>query len=132
MSPADALRRIALLLERTQAPTYRVKAFRAAAKALDEAGPQQVATLAAVGGLRTLAGVGETTEAIALQALAGEVPAYLQRLEAETAGPVATGGEALRAALRGDCHSHSDWSDGGSPIGRWHRRLASWATSTLC
>ena len=22
---------------------------------------------------------------------------------------------ALRAALRGDCHTHSDWSDGGSP-----------------
>ena len=25
--------------------------------------------------------------------------------------------DALRAALRGDCHTHSDWSDGGSPIG---------------
>src|SRR4029450_12587594 len=24
---------------------------------------------------------------------------------------------ALRQALRGDCHLHSDWSDGGSPIG---------------
>ena len=22
----------------------------------------------------------------------------------------------MRAALRGDCHTHSDWSDGGSPI----------------
>ena len=21
----------------------------------------------------------------------------------------------MRAALRGDCHTHSDWSDGGSP-----------------
>ena len=26
------------------------------------------------------------------------------------------GAKAIRAALRGDCHSHSDWSDGGSPI----------------
>ena len=25
----------------------------------------------------------------------------------------------MRAALRGDCHTHSDWSDGGSPPGRW-------------
>src|SRR4029079_12366656 len=25
-------------------------------------------------------------------------------------------GRILRAALRGDCHVHSDWSDGGSPI----------------
>ena len=30
--------------------------------------------------------------------------------------PLATGGEDLRRALRGDLHSHSDWSDGGSPI----------------
>jgi putative hydrolase len=29
---------------------------------------------------------------------------------------VAEGAAALRAALRGDCHSHSTWSDGGSPI----------------
>ena len=27
----------------------------------------------------------------------------------------ATEHSALRAALRGDCHTHSDWSDGGSP-----------------
>ena len=27
-----------------------------------------------------------------------------------------TGGRDLRARLRGDLHSHSDWSDGGSPI----------------
>jgi putative hydrolase len=26
------------------------------------------------------------------------------------------GGEKMRAALVGDCHTHSDWSDGGSPI----------------
>jgi putative hydrolase len=29
---------------------------------------------------------------------------------------VAEGAAALRAALRGDCHTHSTWSDGGSPI----------------
>ncbi len=51
-----------------------------------------------------------------LETLAGEVPGYLARLEAEPQGPVAEGGEAIRAALRGDCHTHSDWSDGGSPI----------------
>ncbi len=43
------------------------------------------------------------------------MPDYLTPLEA-TAGPLATGGENLRAALRGDLHTHSDWSDGGSPI----------------
>src|SRR5690606_25512857 len=34
----------------------------------------------------------------------------------QTAGPLVPGGRDLRARLRGDLHSHSDWSDGGSPI----------------
>ena len=42
---------------------------------------------------------------------------YLRRLEAIEGQPVAEGAAALRAALRGDCHAHSTWSDGGSPIG---------------
>jgi putative hydrolase len=49
------------------------------------------------------------------EAAAGRVPGYLADLE-ERARPLAQGGERLRAALRGDCHLHSDWSDGGSPI----------------
>ena len=51
-----------------------------------------------------------------VEALRGEVPAYLARLEAEPVPEPDPGATALRAALRGDCHSHSDWSDGGSPI----------------
>ena len=46
----------------------------------------------------------------------GEVPERLAKLEREYAGPLTPGGQELRAALRGDLHSHSDWSDGGSPI----------------
>src|SRR6516165_10744201 len=32
-----------------------------------------------------------------------------------SAAPPPWPADALRAALRGDCHTHSDWSDGGSP-----------------
>ena len=49
------------------------------------------------------------------QALDGRVPDYLADLE-KTYAPLVEGGEEIRAALRGDLHSHSDWSDGGSPI----------------
>jgi putative hydrolase len=51
---------------------------------------------------------------VAVEALEGGVPAYLERLQAD-ARPRAEGGEEVRAALRGDLHSHSDWTDGGSP-----------------
>ena len=113
--PVAALRRIAFLLERRMAATYKVQAFRKAAATALTVGPQELAARAAAGTLQELAGIGKATEAVVVEALAGAVPAYLATLEAD-AGPLATGGEALRARLRGDLHTHSSWSDGGSPI----------------
>ena len=49
-------------------------------------------------------------------AVRGELPDRLAELEKEHGGPLTEGGQELRAQLRGDLHSHSDWSDGGSPI----------------
>jgi putative hydrolase len=49
------------------------------------------------------------------EALSGELPAYLKTLQ-DKAKPLVRGGEELFARIKGDCHTHSDWSDGGSPI----------------
>jgi putative hydrolase len=116
VDPVEALRRTAFLLERRREETYRVRAYRAAADALAALPPGELAARVEAGTLTELKGVGPKTAALAVEAAGGSVPAYLVELEAAADGPVTAGGGALRALLRGDLHTHSDWSDGGSPV----------------
>jgi putative hydrolase len=127
--PVDDLRRIAFLMERRHEATYRVRAFRRAADVLSEIPVDSLQRRVQLGTLRQLPGIGEKTAAVVAQSLAGELPDYLADLEQGAGEPVneraadgsrldapTPAGVALRHALRGDCHTHSTWSDGGSPI----------------
>ena len=116
LTPYDALRRIAYLLERSRAGTYRVQAFRGAAATVLGIDPAELRSRAAAGTLTELPGIGSATEAVIRQTLEGELPEYLKSLEDKATEPLVAGGLDVRAALRGDLHSHSDWSDGGSSI----------------
>ncbi len=113
--PAEALRRIAYLLERGRAETYKVRAFRTAAAAIADRPVEELAAMTPAG-LQALPGVGKTTAQVIAEVSRGEVPSYLRKLEGTDAADLTGSALELREALVGDCHSHSDWSDGGSPI----------------
>jgi putative hydrolase len=114
--PVADLRRIAFHLERANEATYRVRAFRSAAATIAALPADELAERAAAGTLSELSGVGEVTARCVEESLAGEEPVYLRRLAATEGTDLQGAAAELRDALKGDCHLHSDWSDGGSPI----------------
>jgi putative hydrolase len=117
LSPADALDRVVYLLDRALAEGRRVQAYAKARDLARELGDDAIAQHHVDGTLLDLPGIGPSTSKVIVMALDGGIDEYLSKLEVETAIDEGEGGE-LRAALKGDCHTHSTWSDGGAPIKR--------------
>lgn len=112
--PAADLREIARLLERVGGQSRRATAFRQAAAsvaALTDGERRQHEQAHSWG---TLAGVGPTSRTAIEQSVAGRIPSYLADLQRSKVDLASAG--AVRAALQGDLHMHTEWSDGCCPI----------------
>jgi putative hydrolase len=114
---ARTLHRIAHLLERGQASRYRAAAYRRSGDVIRDLPDDVWRMRVRDGRWRDLPGVGESTAQVITDVLEGRVPAVLAELEGDAgARRVSAAGQALRDAVRGDLHSHTEESDGVAPF----------------
>ncbi|TVS77757.1 PHP domain-containing protein [Mycobacterium helveticum] len=113
MDPVVALRQIAYYKDRAREDSRRVMAYRNAAdvvEGLDEAARERHGQ---ADSWQSLPGIGPRTAKVIAQAWSGREPDTLVELRSAATD---LGGGQIRAALRGDLHLHSNWSDGSAPI----------------
>ncbi|WNG85096.1 PHP domain-containing protein [Mycobacterium sp. ITM-2016-00316] len=113
MDPIAALRRIAYYKDRAREDSRRVMAYRNAADVVEAMTPEHREKVGKANSWQTLPGIGPKTAKVIAQAWAGREPDTLAELRVAAAD---LGGGAIRAAIKGDLHLHSNWSDGSAPI----------------
>jgi putative hydrolase len=113
MDPVTALREIAYYKDRAREDSRRVMAYRNAADIVEALDDTERERHGAANSWQALPGIGPKTAKVIAQAWAGREPDAL--VELRSAAEDLGGGE-VRAALRGDLHVHSNWSDGSAPI----------------
>jgi putative hydrolase len=113
MDPVTALRQIAYYKDRAREDTRRVMAYRNAADVVERLTEAERERHGAANSWQSLPGVGPKTAKVIAQAWSGREPDALVELRENAAD---LGGGEIRAALKGDLHVHSNWSDGSAPI----------------
>jgi putative hydrolase len=112
----SAIDRAIALLDRGLADPYRVGAFIKARSTVTTIRDAELRRRAIDNTLHELPAIGAKTAGVIRCAVLNEPDRYLESLEVETQIPVTPEGAVLRAALKGDLHAHTDWSDGGATI----------------
>ena len=111
----EALTRAIYFLDRELAPSNKIRAFQKAKSIVADLDDNELAARVQGGTLTDLDGVGKSTASVIVEAINGVSDGYLAKLDERSALPVGEGA-GVRAAIKGDCHLHSDWSDGGATI----------------
>ena len=102
-------------LDRELAPAPKVRAFQRALAAVEALDETELAQRAAAGTLTEIDGLGPSTARVVAEAIAGVDDGYLAQLERRSRVPAGAGGPVMER-LRGDCHCHTTWSDGGASL----------------
>src|ERR1700757_702960 len=113
MDPVTALRQISYYKDRSRHDPRRVMAYRNAADVIEALDPAARERHGQANSWQSLPGIGPKTAKVIDQAWSGREPDLLVELRSAAED---LGGGDLRAALRGDLHLHSNWSDGSAPI----------------
>ncbi|MBV8930159.1 MAG: PHP domain-containing protein, partial [Mycobacteriaceae bacterium] len=121
MDPVAALREIAYYKDRAREDPRRVMAYRNAADIVEGLDERERDRHGAANSWQSLPGIGPKTAKVIAQAWAGREPDVLLELRSAVQD---LGGGDIRAALRGDLHVHSNWSDGSAPIEEMMRAAA--------
>ena len=115
MQPSVALGLAVHYLDRELAPAPKVRAFQRALAAVEALDGAELAERAAAGTLTEIDGLGPSTARVVAEAIAGADDGYLAQLEQRSRVPLGAGGPVMER-LRGDCHCHTTWSDGGASL----------------
>ncbi len=115
MSPIEALERVVHCLDRARESGFKTKAFLRAIDVVRSTSPEEIERRALEGTLTELDGIGDSTARVITESMHSD-HSYLDKLDAQTHVPMTEAGAVYRAALKGDCHLHSRWSDGGATI----------------
>ena len=115
MRPSVALALAVHYLDRELAPSPKVRAFQRALQVADALSNTELAERATAGTLTEIDGLGPSTARVIAEALAGADDGYLAALERRSRVPIGAGGPVIER-LRGDCHCHTTWSDGGASL----------------
>ena len=110
-----ALARAMYYLDRGFAASGKVRAFTNARTVISELDPGELDRRVQAGTLTDLDGIGPSTGSVIEDAVREQPSPYLDKLAAETVNDPGEGA-ALRAALKGDLHSHTFWSDGAESV----------------
>lgn len=115
LAAALGLKQAIYFLDRELAPSNKIRAFQKAMGVIANLPEGELAARVAAGTVTELDGIGKSTGEVIAHAAQDKQSPYLAKLDERSQIPLGEGAE-LRRALRGDCHAHTTWSDGGAPV----------------